>query len=306
MSEMSSSKYLTEKRIQPLTHFDEVGLRCKQMPSEQVEENLVSQHSQLLEALHQLAGSDFPLDKLLERMRSDLSFKQKVTELETRQKTLENIVSVLSRELNRREAPGDTLGEAMARILSLEEKVEHQKSLLAMKDMVISSLVSRINTLEQTTYDGCFLWKIPEVGLRMQEAQAEIWPALYSPSFYTSRYGYKLCLKLFPNGDGTGARTHLSLFLVMMKGEYDFQLKWPFRHKVTFTLLDQVNKNHISTSFRPLESSPSFQRPVSEANVASGLPEFCPLYLLHAPQTNYICNDTLVIQAVVDTKLPSS
>lgn len=101
----------------------QVGLHCKQMPSEQVEENLVSQHSQLL-ALHQLAGSDFPLDKLLERMRSDLSFKQKVTELETRQKTLENIVSVLSRELNRREeAPGDTLGEAMARILSLEEKV---------------------------------------------------------------------------------------------------------------------------------------------------------------------------------------
>ncbi|XP_066473834.1 TNF receptor-associated factor 1-like isoform X2 [Tiliqua scincoides] len=253
-SEMSSPKCLTEKGIQPLTHFD-----------------------------------------------------KKVTELETRQKTLENIVSVLSRELNRREeAPGVTLGEAMARILSLEEKVEHQNSLLAMKDMMIGSLVTRINTLEQTTYDGCFLWKIPAVGLRLQEAQAGIWPFLYSPSFYTSRYGYKLCLKLFPNGDGTGAGTHLSLFLVLMKGEYDFFLKWPFRHKVTFTLLDQINKNHISTSFRPLESSSSFQRPVSETNVASGLPEFCPLNVLHAPQTNYICNDTLVIQAVIDTKLPSS
>ncbi|KAJ6652936.1 hypothetical protein lerEdw1_010294 [Lerista edwardsae] len=284
--------------------FLQVSLRCLQMPSEPMEGNLASQHPQLLEALHQPPGLGFSLDKLWERLRFSLSFQQKVADLETRQKTLENIVSVLSRELSRREeAPGDTLGEAMARILSLEEKVEHQNSLLVMKDMMIHSLVTRINALEQTTYDGCFLWKIPGVGLRIQEAQAGIRPALYSPCFYTSHYGYKLCLKLFPNGDGTGARSHLSLFLVLMKGEYDFQLKWPFRHKVTFTLLDQVNKNHISTSFRPLESSSSFQRPKSETNVASGLPEFCPLHLLHAPETNYICNDTLAIQAVIDTKV---
>ncbi|XP_062979575.1 TNF receptor-associated factor 1-like [Elgaria multicarinata webbii] len=190
----------------------------------------------------------------------------------------------------------------MARILYLEEKVEQQDSLLALKDVMISSLASRIHTLEQSTYDGCFLWKVPEVGVRTREAQTSNRPAIYSPPFYTCRYGYKLCLKLFLNGDGMGAGTHLSVFLVLMKGEYDFQLKWPFRHKVTFTLLDQVNKQHISTSFRPLESSSSFQRPVSETNVASGLPEFCPLNVLHAPRNTFICNDTLVIQAVVDTK----
>ncbi|XP_025029306.1 TNF receptor-associated factor 1-like [Python bivittatus] len=126
---------------------------------------------------------------------------------------------------------------------------------------------------------------------------------LHAPqAFYTARYGYKLCLKLFLNGDGTGAGTHLSLFLVLMKGEYDFQLKWPFRHKVTFTLLDQVNNRHISTSFRSLESSSSFQRPINETNVASGLPEFYPLNSLHDPRTGYICNDMLAIQAVIDTK----
>ncbi|XP_032997522.1 TNF receptor-associated factor 1-like [Lacerta agilis] len=297
--EMSSPECLKEKGIELLTHFDKVSLRYQQAPDEQVGGSVASQHSHLLGALHQLSG----LDKLWERLKSDLPCKQKLGKLETRQKTLENIVSVLSRELGRREeAPANALGEAMARILYLEEKVQQQDSLLTLKDVMISNLASRLQVLEQTTYDGCFFWKVPKMGLRLQEVQTGNRPALYSPVFYTSRYGYKLCLKLFLNGDGAGAGTHLSLFLVLMRGEYDFHLKWPFRHKVTFTLLDQVDKRHISTSFRPLETSSSFQRPTTEANVASGLPEFCPLNVLHAPGTTYIHNDTLAIQAVVDTK----
>ncbi|XP_054834239.1 TNF receptor-associated factor 1-like [Eublepharis macularius] len=303
-SDVSNPEYLKENRMQSLNHFDQVSLPYQSTPGGTPEENMASQqHPRLLEALQQLADLDFPLDKLWERLMAGLPLKQKVEELETQQKTLENIVSVLSRELGRRDAaPADTLGEAMARILYLEEKVEHQDSLLAMKDVMISNLVARIHTLEQTTYDGCFLWKISDVGLRTQEALTNKRPALYSPCFYTSRYGYKLRLKLFLNGDGIGTRTHLSLFLVVMKGEYDFQLKWPFQHKVTFTLLDQVNKHHVSTSFRPLQTSSSFQRPMSENNVASGLPEFFPLNLLHASGATYICNNTLAFQAVIDTK----
>ena len=52
------------------------------------------------------------------------------------------------------------------------------------------------------------------------------------PAFYTAKYGYKLCLRLYLNGDGTGKRTHLSLFIVIMRGEYDALLPWPFRNKV--------------------------------------------------------------------------
>ncbi|XP_077187305.1 TNF receptor-associated factor 1-like [Paroedura picta] len=294
---------LKENRMHPFNQFDKVSLHYQPTLGGTLGENGASQHPQQLEALQPLAGLDFPLDKLWERLVASLPVKQKVEEMEARQKTLENIVSVLSRELGRRaEPPAETLGEAMARILYLEEKVDHQDSLLVTKDVMISSLAARIHTLEQTTYDGCFLWKISDVGLRIQEAITNNRPSLYSPCFHTSRYGYKLRLKLFLNGDGTGAGTHLSLFLVVMKGEYDFQLKWPFQHKVTFTLLDQVSQQHFSTSFRPLPSSSSFQRPMSENNVASGLPEFFPLNLLHAPGSPYICDNTLAIQAAIDTK----
>ncbi|XP_060546789.1 TNF receptor-associated factor 1-like isoform X2 [Pantherophis guttatus] len=273
------------------------------MPSGQVEGIMPSQHPLIRNTLPQFVNLGFPLDHLLEQINPDLKIRQQVAELESRQKTLENIVSVLSRELGRKEeTPDIRVGEALARILYLEEKVEQQDSLLALKDVMINSLVSRIQTLEHTSYDGCFLWKVSRVGRRMQEAQIGKRPALYSPPFYTNRYGYKLCLKLFLNGDGTGTGTHLSLFLVVMKGEYDFQLKWPFQHKVTFTLLDQVNNHHVSTAFRSLESSSSFQRPISETNLASGLPEFYPLNSLYEPGTGYIHNDTLAIQAVIGTK----
>lgn len=61
-------------------------------------------------------------------------------------------------------------------------------------------------------------------------------PHPYSPpnpaAFYTSRYGYKMCLRVYLNGDGTGRGTHLSLFFVVMKGPHDALLRWPFNQKV--------------------------------------------------------------------------
>lgn len=51
-------------------------------------------------------------------------------------------------------------------------------------------------------------------------------------AFYTSKYGYKMCLRVYLNGDGTGRGTHLSLFFVVMKGPNDALLRWPFNQKV--------------------------------------------------------------------------
>ena len=54
-------------------------------------------------------------------------------------------------------------------------------------------------------------------------------------AFYTSKYGYKMCLRIYLNGDGTGRGSHLSLFFVVMRGLNDALLKWPFNQKVSQT-----------------------------------------------------------------------
>ena len=41
-------------------------------------------------------------------------------------------------------------------------------------------------------------------------------------------------------GDGIGKDTHLSLFFVVMHGEFDNILQWLFIHKVTFKFINQA------------------------------------------------------------------
>ena len=60
-----------------------------------------------------------------------------------------------------------------------------------------------------------------------------------SPAFYTQPKGYKMYLHVVAAGNGDGIKTHVSLFLYLMKGEYDEQLKWPFQGKFVVELLSQ-------------------------------------------------------------------
>ena len=48
----------------------------------------------------------------------------------------------------------------------------------------------------------------------------------HSPPFYY-REGYKMCLAVYANGVGEGAGTHVSVAVLLLRGEYDDQLKWP-------------------------------------------------------------------------------
>ena len=67
--------------------------------------------------------------------------------------------------------------------------------------------------------------------------KADIW---YSPPFYTHLGGYRMYLRVYANGSGEGKGTHVSVFVFLMRGEYDDLLKWPFRGDVTI----QLKKNN--------------------------------------------------------------
>ena len=155
-----------------------------------------------------------------------------------------------------------------------------------------------VQTLQATSYSGTFTWKIPEVQRRRDEARSGRTVSLYSAPFYTGRHGYKMCLRLYMDGDGSGKGTHLSFFLTLMRGEYDALLTWPFRQTVTLTLLDQDRQKDIFQSFRPDPSSSSFQRPINEMNVASGCPKFAPLSILDNP--SYVKDDTMFLKCRID------
>ncbi|XP_009475388.1 PREDICTED: TNF receptor-associated factor 1 [Nipponia nippon] len=228
-----------------------------------------------------------------------------ISELENKLHVFENIVAVLNKEVEtsnleitafRRQSELD-----QNIIRGLELKIAELHRCLTQKDAGLSSLHKSLLFSEQASYDGVFLWKITDVGRKLQDSVTGRTVSLYSPAFYTAKYGYKVCLRVYLNGDGTGKGTHMSLFFVVMRGDYDALLPWPFRHKVTFMLLDQNNREHIIDAFRPDLTSASFQRPVNDMNVASGCPMFLPLSKLQSPKYAYVKEDTLFLKCIIET-----
>ena len=156
--------------------------------------------------------------------------------------------------------------------------------------------------------DGTYIWRLANVAEKIAAAIAEEQTSLYSPPFFSSPTGYKMCMRLYLNGDGQARRTHLSLFFVLMRGDYDPILVWPFEFKITFAVLDQSGKQqHIIDSFRPDMKSNSFQRPRSDMNIASGIPKFMPLSLIEQENNPYIRDDCMFIRCIVDfASIPKS
>uniref|UniRef100_A0A3Q3VPM1 TNF receptor-associated factor n=1 Tax=Mola mola TaxID=94237 RepID=A0A3Q3VPM1_MOLML len=216
---------------------------------------------------------------------------------------LENIVCVLNREVERCSVTLEAFAHQhrldQEKIENLSSKVCQLERTISVRDLQLSETEQLVRELQYCTYDGIFVWKISDFSRRRQDAVAGRTPAMFSPAFYSSKYGYKMCLRLYLNGDGTGRGTHLSLFFVVMRGKCDALLKWPFSQKVTLMLLDQNNREHIIDAFRPDVTSTSFQQPISEMNIASGCPLFCPLAKL-AGKSPYLRDDTIFIKAIVD------
>ena len=88
----------------------------------------------------------------------------------------------------------------------------------------------------------------------------------YSPSFYTHPRGYKMCLRVEANGWRDGRKSHVSVYLHMMQGEYDESLKWPFRGNITVQLLNQVGDSghHAKVIYFTDRADKFCQRLVSE------------------------------------------
>ena len=184
-------------------------------------------------------------------------------------------------------------------VRGLERRFEAIEHTLALRNVTLADLEEYIRQQEFSSYDGQLLWKITEFSRRRNEAVSGKQESFYSPCFLTSRYGFKMCARIHLNGDGMGRGTHISVFFVVMPGQYDAILHWPFKQKVTFMLLDQDNVEHVIDAFRPDPNSSSFQRPRRETNIASGCPMFCSLTELnnHA----YVRDDTMFLKIIVDT-----
>ena len=201
--------------------------------------------------------------------------------------------------------PGD-MGLLKKQLAAKKSQIRHLQDKLHQVEATIISRTTenedrdfRLSLMENSNYDGTMLWKIPQFSQRMEDARTGKYTSIFSLPFYSGRYGYKMCLRLYILGDGIGKTTHMSLFFVLMKGEFDNILQWPFTHKVTFRLINQCGSRDVMDVFQPDPLSSSFQKPKSDMNIASGCPRFVSLNELM--QNGFILDDTVFIKVKVDT-----
>ena len=177
----------------------------------------------------------------------------------------------------------------LQKIQSNLESINQINGTVATISQNLSDVDLRHQLHENTTYTGHMIWKIDNFEKRFEQAVIGKTTALHSAPSFTDKYGYKFCARLYLNGDGMGKGTHVSLFFVLMKSEFDSLLPWPFSKTVTFTLLNQDNsEKNVKESFNADVKSSSFKRPTKHMNIASGCPFFVAQEKLKEPGNGFI------------------
>ena len=188
-----------------------------------------------------------------------------------------------------------TLSTQLQSVSAELQTVKREKQQLEQHVTKLEDKVVKLETAQQivsNTRHPIGLVEIIMTNFKQHQDSGKDW---FSPPFYTHLHGYKMYLCVWPRGGSAGKGTHLSVTIHLMRGEFDDQLKWPFRGEVTYQLLDQKgDKDHIENILDFDDSTPDiYTKRVTEGerNLPGwGHPKIVPLFDL---QPKYLKNDCI-------------
>lgn len=155
--------------------------------------------------------------------------------------------------------------------------------------------VSESLLLEVPSVNGILKWKIDNFESAKNDAQNEKIISIYSPYFYFGKEGYKMRLRLDPNGSNEGKNSHMSLFLLILKGEFDDKLTWPLILEVKFTLMNAAQGEIHTYTFRP----DPFPKPTTDSEF-DGYKAGYSQFIAHDYIPAYIKDDMIFIKCEVN------
>lgn len=152
----------------------------------------------------------------------------------------------------------------------------------------------------QNIQAATFVWRVEKFGQLVKTAKKGKHKTINSQPFYATRHGYRMRVRIHPNGLESGKGTHLSAYIVLIKGEYDAILPWPFAKNVTLSIVDQQDniseRENIKALFKGEDEC--YEKPQSEENVPFGDEQMAT----HDDLQNrkYIVDDTLFLLVNVE------
>ena len=120
----------------------------------------------------------------------------------------------------------------------LQNSIEQQQSINKQQQKQIIALMSALALNVQKPLVPVFV-PPPDIVMSDFEKHKEAGDSWFSPSFYSHIGGYKMCFGVVAKGQCDGEGTYVSIYCCLNRGEYDDQLKWPFRGAITIQLLNQ-------------------------------------------------------------------
>ena len=151
--------------------------------------------------------------------------------------------------------------------MQTEKLKELSQQLLENKDSQLHVDKQKVSAPSVSQPIGPVILEMPDYYERHRKSGDE-W---YSSAFYTHAQGYKMCLSVCANGHGNGQGTHISVYLYLMKGEFDAHLKWPFQGRITIKLINQDNDmGHYIKTIRVDDVSAATQRTMDRERNSAG------------------------------------
>ena len=282
---LAKAKYLSEKNKnevdKALQKVEEAQIQVEGMANVIVEKNnLISKLRQEMQHF----------SKVFQDIKNPEFYTNKLKEIQTIQEQLGG-GSTLLKSTNELQSL-QTLSENE----TLIKRLENEQALL---NASLADTELKIQLLENLSTDGHQIWRIDNFRHRLDQAKKGKILALHSAPCYTSLNGYKFCIRVYPNGDGMGKGTHLSIYFVLMKNHYDSLLQWPFHRKITFRVINLRDKTKSKKeTFITDKTSTSFKKPEKEMNIAAGCPKF--LGTDNILGDGFLMDDCIFIETLVE------
>ena len=167
------------------------------------------------------------------------------------------------------------------------QQAEKEKLSLKHRVTELEEELTKMGGLKQNSVLSCSdQWPVGpgEVFLTNFEQHKKADEEWYSPPFYTHPRGYKMCLRVHCNGRSAGKDTHISVYVHLMRGGFDDQLKWPFQGDITVQLLNQEgSRGHCTKVVHFNDRTPDgVGCRVTEGTLASGSGLGFPMFVSHA------------------------
>ncbi|KAK9708697.1 hypothetical protein QE152_g27060 [Popillia japonica] len=162
------------------------------------------------------------------------------------------------------EATDNLLKTLYEKIVILEQKSREQDIIIANMSNQLAANNLAMSKIALRYCHGSYLWYINDIKNKINTMRNNQHIMHYSPGFYTSSNGYKLCVRFNLSAKDPN---YIAVLIHMMKTEHDHTLDWPFSGRISVSII------HPTQSFRTIKETmmtrpelDAFKRPVQELN----------------------------------------